>query len=26
MAGHDVSVGSAISGEIVILTGVFGFQ
>ena len=24
--GHDVSVGSAISGEIVVLTGVFGFQ
>jgi hypothetical protein len=26
MAGHGVSVGSAISGEIVVLTGVFGFQ
>ncbi len=26
MAGHGVSVGSAISGEIVVLTGVFGCQ
>ena len=26
MAGHGVSVGAAISGEIVVLTGVFGFQ
>ena len=26
MAGHGVSVGSAISGEIVVLMGVFGCQ